>query len=102
MHGEVFILESSYEVLLATILNGLGIKWIRPGFIRYVDDYGKSRRYHPDFYLPDHNLYLDPKNDYLAAIDKAKIEKVSIQSKQRILILTVDQLNQELVASIIS
>ena len=53
-------LQSTYESRLATILDELNIKWIRPTFLRYNID-GKSKRYWPDFLLVDVNIYLDPK-----------------------------------------
>jgi len=71
------ILESSWEVIVAEYLDSKNIKWIRPGFIKWFDDEGKTRRYFPDFYLVDYDFYLDPKNPYCQDKDKEKIKKVS-------------------------
>ena len=57
-------LDSSYEVLLAEDFDKNNVRWIRPTRFLYrindVDHY-----YTPDFYLPDYDVYLDPKNDFL-------------------------------------
>ena len=41
------------------------IIWIKPKAIKYLDINGKQHNYIPDFYLPQYDVYLDPKNDYL-------------------------------------
>lgn len=66
----------------------------------YVID-GKLHYYTPDFYLPDYNLYLDPKNDFLinninpklGYADSYKIEQVMLQNNIRIIILNKEQLS---------
>ena len=70
------ILESSWELKLAEWLDEYKIKWIRPEPIKWVLD-GKNKLYYPDFYLPDFNLYLDPKNPYCMDKDRVKMEIVS-------------------------
>ena len=74
--GKVY-LESSWEYKVALELDENDINWKRPKkpFI-WVDENKKSRRYYPDFYLIDYNVYLDPKNPYLALQDKYKIDDV--------------------------
>lgn len=67
------LLESSWEVEVATKLDEHNIKWIRPKFIKWEDSLGKTRRYFPDFYLPDYDMYLDPKNPYCMNKDKEKM-----------------------------
>jgi hypothetical protein len=85
--NEVFTAESSYEVRLSTILNELDIYWVRPSFMWYVDDKLQKRRYYPDFFLPQFNVYLDPKNEYLIKTDIQKIIKVSDQNKLNIVVI---------------
>lgn len=58
-------LDSSLEYDLAVILDKQGIRWERCSRFDYVDNNQKQHTYTPDFYLPDYNVYLDPKNDYL-------------------------------------
>jgi len=76
--GRTFIFDSSWEDALADRLDELELKWERPGPILYQDRAGKNRKYYPDFYLPDHDLYLDPKNSYA---EKQQNEKLMIISK---------------------
>lgn len=82
------ILESSYEVRVAEILDSLGVEWIkvRQGYI--WDDNGKKRRYIPDFYLPKQNIFLDPKNDYLIKKDKMKIESAMKLNNIKVAVLS--------------
>lgn len=58
-------LESSFEILVAKSLDENNIRWSRPKRFQYVDLNDKKHTYTPDFYLPDYDVYLDPKNDYL-------------------------------------
>lgn len=68
------LLESSWEEKLAKFLDTKYIDWIRPKFLRWTDKENKSRLYYPDFYLPEYDLYLDPKNPYCISKDKEKLE----------------------------
>lgn len=72
------LMDSQWEVDIAQWMDDHGIQWRRDRkmVFRWMDATGKSRRYHPDFYLPDHDLYLDPKNKYLIEKDRFKIETV--------------------------
>lgn len=89
------ILESSYEVRVAKILDEICVEWIkvRKGFI--WNDNGKIRRYIPDFYLPAYDLYLDPKNDYLILKDKLKIESAMHLNNIQVLVLNNSNINKE-------
>lgn len=70
-------MDSSWEVDLAKWLDLKNIKWIRSKKLVFIwIDSGKKRRYHPDFYLPDFNVYLDPKNGYKVECDKKKLDYV--------------------------
>jgi transcriptional regulator with XRE-family HTH domain len=88
--GNIVCLQSSYEKETAEILNELKIKWIRPQYLKY-----DNKKYFPDFYLVDLDIYLDPKNDHLAKIDEDKIKKVCEQNQVTVLILTKDKINKE-------
>lgn len=72
-------LDSSWELTLAKRLDSLDIKWNRPDPLRWTDDNGDEHHYFPDFYLPDYNLYLDPKNPEAVRKQKRKIEILMIQ-----------------------
>ena len=77
--GSVVMMDSSYEVKVAKILDRHCISWIRPEPLEYSTKDGKKHHYFPDFYLCDHGIFLDPKNEYCF---KAQNEKIEIISKQ--------------------
>jgi hypothetical protein len=74
--GEYVRLESSWEVAVAQKLDDAGVIWMRPAPIIW-SDHDLPRLYYPDFYLPDHNLYLDPKNPHCMKLDVEKMRSVS-------------------------
>lgn len=82
------LLDSSWELKLAIWLDEQSIAWIRPAPLRYDN----NRCYFPDFYLPEFNLFLDTKNDYLIRVDSKKIKKVSEQNQVEILVLSAKDL----------
>lgn len=99
--GSVVHLQSSYEVALAKDLDANKIEWIRPSNFKYVHD-GKTKRYYPDFYLPEYDLYLDPKNDYLIKVDEEKINLVKEIHGINIHMLSKTQLTWEYVKTLAS
>jgi hypothetical protein len=74
--GRKFILDSSWEDALADRLDELNLNWDRPSSINYQLN-GYTKRYFADFYLPDFDLYLDPKNEYAKRQQKEKLDIVS-------------------------
>jgi hypothetical protein len=87
-------LDSSWEEKLAVRLDELNISWIRPESIIWEDVEGKKHNYFPDFYLPDYDIYLDPKNSiaYKSQIEKIKILETILPN---LLILTsIEQIEQ--------
>lgn len=92
------LLESSWEVEIANFLIQNNIKWIRPKFIKWIDSLGKTRRYFPDFYLPDYDLYLDPKNPYCMKRDKEKIEIIS--SKVSLIVGDINTIKEQTLCKI--
>jgi hypothetical protein len=88
-------LQSSYEKICSDILNELKIKWIRPKALIY-----NNKKYFPDFYLTDYNVYLDPKNDFLYNKDLEKINNVIKENKVKIFILKKENLNKEFILSL--
>lgn len=81
--------ESSWERILAKDLDKHQIKWERPkGHFKWIDQTGKQRRYYPDFYLPDLDLYIDPKNPYLTKKDEYKINYVRDTHNINLLIIS--------------
>ena len=107
--GKKFI--SSYEVRIAMSLDENNIRWEKPdyGIFTYIDLNGKKHTYTPDLYLPDYNVYLDPKNDFLIEninptlgySDKDKINWVMEQNGVRVIILNKNQLDWYVIKTLI-
>ena len=97
--GKVW-LESSYEYKVAKDLDDNNIKWVRPSFLFY-ELKNVKKKYYPDFFLEDYNVYLDPKNDYLITQDFEKIECVMKQNNVRVLVLTKFQLSWNIIHSLL-
>lgn len=81
--GSTIFLQSSYEVSVAEELDRNNVEWIRPKPLTY----GDGRSYYPDFYLPQYDVYLDPKNGYLIDVDSEKISQVQEENNVIVLIL---------------
>lgn len=95
--GKEVCLQSTYELRCSTLLNELEIKWIRPSALKY-----DGKNYFADFYLPEYDLYLDPKNAYKAKLDAVKIEKVKEQNNVRVIVLLEHELTNEFIKSLCS
>lgn len=91
-NGNVVCSQSTYELKLSEILNELNVHWIRPKHF-YYDLNGQKKRYYPDFFLSEHNLYIDTKNSYLATKDAEKIKLVKEQNLINLIVLTEQQIN---------
>lgn len=74
--GNMVLLESSWEVRIAKLLDRVDVRWIRPNPIKWFDG-DKHRYYYPDFYLTDFEVYLDPKNPYCMETGFSKMKVVS-------------------------
>lgn len=85
------MLDSSWELELAKRLDELGIMWIRPDPIPWVDDVGVFHNYFADFYLPAYNLYLDPKNPHAIKVQKKKLDLLLDQYENIIIIDSLDK-----------
>lgn len=93
-------LDSTYELAVVQSLDQFSISWGRCGKFLYKTPDGIERTYTPDFYLPDYDIYLDPKNDFLIKNinprlgykDVDKIQWVMEQNQVKILILDKDHL----------
>lgn len=71
-------MDSSWEVKVAEWLDAHDIRWVRDRkmCLIWIDEKGNPRRYHPDFFLPDWGVYVEPKNQHLIEKDRFKIEQV--------------------------
>ena len=104
-------LGSSYELVVAIDLDANNIKWTKPKPLYYTDRVsGKIKRYFPDFFLPEYNVYLDPKNDFLinhinpetGYRDLDKILWAEEENSVRIMVLNKKQLNWEFIRNLLS
>ena len=101
-------LDSSYEVAFAQDLDRNNIKWERPKPLLYKFN-NEEHRYYPDFFLPDYNIYVDTKNDYLinhvnprfGITDVEKIHLVEQQNNIKVYILDKDNLSWSKLAGIL-
>lgn len=102
-------LQSSYELQVAIDLDANNIKWEKcHKAFPYLDHNNVKRHYIPDFYLPEYNVYLDPKNDYLindfiyeGFSTKEKIKWVQEQNAIKVLVLNSTQLNWASIQSLL-
>lgn len=84
-------LDSSWELALAKRLDEQHIKWVRPNPLPWFDKNGVKHNYFADFYLPDYDVYLDPKNPGALKVQKEKIECLLTQYKNIRIIKTLDE-----------
>ena len=103
-------LDSSYELKVAKELDDNGVIWEQPKrkLFKYYEYGCLENDYHyytPDFYLPNYNIYLDPKNDFLinninpatGYKDIDKICWVEQYNNVKIIILNKDELTWEII-----
>lgn len=95
-YGTEVTLQSSYELICSQVLDLMGVKWVRPGALKY-----EGRNYFPDFYLPEFDVYLDPKNDFKAKQDAEKIASVIKENNVKVYVLLKTQLNEQSLRSIL-
>lgn len=88
--GSLVMLDSSWEEALALRLDNENINWIRPGPIRWVDKENVYHNYFPDFYLEDYDIFLDPKNPQAVKVQKSKLECLTEQIKNLIIITSLE------------
>lgn len=87
--GVSYTLDSSWEAKLANALDRADVEWSRPTEpLTYVDTSGKRRRYFPDFYIPQHDLYVDTKNPWRLSMDIDKLTRVTDQRDITLLIIS--------------
>lgn len=84
------LLDSSWEVALARRLDELGVQWIRPEPLPWTDDMGIRHHYFPDFYLPDFDLYIDPKNPQAFKQQRSKLNCLRRQYSNLLILATLE------------
>lgn len=101
--------QSSYELTVAKDLDLHNIRWESAKRLPYIDNKGLNHYYTADLYLPDYDVYLDPKNDFLIENinpyfgykDVDKIKWVCEQNNVKIIILNKDELAWPMIEQII-
>lgn len=76
INGYVY-LDSSWEKKIFDFLEENQIRWLRPKPLKWKTSDGEIKKYYPDFYLLDFDLYLDPKNPYAMEIQKEKMNYIN-------------------------
>lgn len=94
--GKETTLQSTFELRCAEILDKLKINWIRPKALKY-----NGKNYFADFYLVDYDVYLDPKNNYKAKLDKEKINLVIAENNVKLYVLVEEHITEEYITGII-
>ena len=86
--GETVSMDSTWEVACAKRLDELGVRWIRnPNIkLKYTTRGRRPRNYIPDFYLPDHDVYIEVKG-YWTEAARHKMNDVQKRNPVRIVIL---------------
>ncbi len=90
--GSLVRLDSSWEELLAKRLDELDIKWETPEPIKWNDREGKEHHYFADFYLPDYDLLLDPKNPIVADLQAEKIAVLESTLKNLVILRSIEEI----------
>jgi hypothetical protein len=91
IHYKGVLMDSAWELMLAKRLDALGVRWERPEPLRWVDKSEIVHHYFPDFYLPDYDLYLDPKNAYAYADHEDKITCLNEQYSNVVFLTSEEQ-----------
>ena len=86
--GSVVLMDSTWEVMMATRLDELEINWERDSSMKleYRTRGGRKRNYIPDFYLPDLDLYIEVKG-YWTDAARHKMKDIIKRNPGKICIL---------------
>tara|TARA_Y100000310_G_scaffold298831_1_gene333129 strand:- start:879 stop:1253 length:375 start_codon:yes stop_codon:yes gene_type:complete len=91
--GKDVMMDSTWEVAMARRLDELSVKWIRNSDLKleYVTRGRRKRKYIPDFYLPDYDLYIEVKGYWT---DAARHKMKDVQKRNPVKILIVESLSE--------
>lgn len=90
-----FKLCSSYELRTAIVLDNAKIKWVKPKTtFGWTDDNGIVRTYHPDLYIVENHIYLDPKNSYCIKRDREKIKRAAAENATKIYMVPIETIQK--------
>ena len=93
--GTKVVMDSSWEHICAAKLDEAGIQWVRsPGLIlEYRTVRNRKRKYIPDFYLPDYDMYVEVKGYWT---DAARYKMADVQARNDVNILIVESMPEVL------
>ena len=91
--GTEIIMDSTWEAALAVLLDRLEIKWDRGDHLvlDYQTPRGRKRKYIPDYYLPDHDIYVEVKGYWT---DAAKLKVADVEQRHGIKLLILESLRE--------
>lgn len=76
-NGNVVKLQGTWEVVLARHMDSLQVEYCaHRGRMLYTDSEGAERSYHPDFYIPMWDVYIDVKSAFFSTIQKKKFDQI--------------------------
>lgn len=90
-----YIMDSSWELLVAKYLDNLNIKWIKPNNFFLYNWNNNIHKYFPDFYLYDYDIYIEVKG-YERERDIAKYNSINnliIIKKKEIDLININKYN---------
>lgn len=101
--------DSSYEIQVVSSLDENNVLWEKPSRFSYTDNSGVHHTYTPDIYLPEYDVYLDPKNDFLIENvnpnlgfkDTDKIKWVQEQNNIRVIIVDKNHLSWDKIKTLL-
>ena len=84
-------MDSTWEVAMAKKLDELGVKWSRDEtmILEYRTVRGRKRKYIPDFFLPEYDLYIEVKGYWT---DAARHKMIDVQERNPVKILILESL----------
>jgi len=91
--GKKVSMDSTWEVAMAKRLDDLGVRWVRDDTLKlsYLTRGRRKRKYIPDFYLPEHDLYIEVKGYWT---DAARHKMKDVQKRNPVKILIVESLSE--------
>ena len=89
--GTIVLMDSTWEVAMASRLDHLKISWERSLDMKlvYHSKTGRKRNYIPDFYLPDYEVYIEVKGYWT---DAAKYKMKAVQENNPVKIVILESL----------
>lgn len=88
--------QGSYELAFAAWLDQQEIDFVsHPSHITYINENGKTSRYHPDFYLKHYCVFVDVKSSYTLKKDIQKLAAIRASNLNfRLLVVSEPEMNE--------